>query len=742
MVALGVFLGVLGIAMIAQGVTAQTPPPVGPGNWIIPNGDSTIITDDTITLEGNLIVKPTGELILNTVTLKFDCSTDGEFGFYNYGSLNVDANSALASVTANAWTFQLFSGSTTLIANTVINKLGYEDLGNTTRWGLRVDNGAIASFSDLTYSDGFEGIEVRAESVTISNSDFSLIEMTIIQLKSSADDALIDGNTLDGGMYGITVEGAEGVRITQNEISDPDVGIYLFSDFGEARIDNNTLDGGGIGDSAISTFPFSSGDLIVENNTITDWTSRGVDTVDAGATVHYNNVSFCKYGLELYDGSVSRNNNLWNNTWGMRTHATISSTNDSIVNSSYTDIKSYDDVLTLTNTQFITYIPSMDSSDIIAVRWYLDVQIIDEDGEPVDGASVNITNNTDEIIFLGNTDSDGWVRWVLLPEFNATNEGEHSFNPYTINAQKAGSVGEVTVNITGDQDDVVLTIYQTDLTSTVWVNIYNQFTNLGVIDELLKLEFSMDGANWTRIPEKHMVFAYSSATVYLRLLDFMNQTVASTTKLLTQGDVYWDAPVPLLTFHLEPQYDVDEFTFTRNGEEIGFFGNEITVLGGLYGDETIIYELSWKSKEIELEDGTNWTIVPGSINLTAMGDETRKVGFLKKSIPMKLQSKYVKTPPEDDTSTFKENLLTFWNEHELEITIGTTILGFVGLAVAIQRLMIAQKNAQRTEEIASEVTELKKETRAQKRARKAKATPTRSRPGRPAPRVSNRSQRG
>ena len=226
MMALGALFCILCIAMLTQGVTAHTPPPAGPGDWIIPNGDTTIIDNDSITLEGDLIVKPLGELILNTVTLKFDCSTDGEFGFYNYGTLNVDADSGLTSATANAWTFQLFSGSTTLIVNTVINKLGYEDLGNTTRWGLRVDNGAIASFSDLTYSDGFEGIEVRANSVTISNSDFSLIEQTIIQLKSSADDTLIDGNTLDGGMYGITVEGAEGVRITENDISGSDVGIF------------------------------------------------------------------------------------------------------------------------------------------------------------------------------------------------------------------------------------------------------------------------------------------------------------------------------------------------------------------------------------------------------------------------------------------------------------------------------------------------------------------------------------
>ena len=99
MAALGAFLGILAITMFTQGVTAHTPPPAGPGDWIIPNGDTTIITNDAITLEGDLIVKPLGELILNTVTLKFDCSTDGEFGFYNYGSLNVDANSALASVT-------------------------------------------------------------------------------------------------------------------------------------------------------------------------------------------------------------------------------------------------------------------------------------------------------------------------------------------------------------------------------------------------------------------------------------------------------------------------------------------------------------------------------------------------------------------------------------------------------------------------------------------------------------------
>jgi len=372
----------------------------------------------------------------------------------------------------------------------------------------------------------------------------------------------------------------------------------------------------------------------------------------------------------------------------------------------------------------------------ITAYWYLNLQVIDEDGEPVSGATVNITNVTGFEGYVGKTDSTGWIRDITIPEYNATTSEIHNFNPYTIYARKAGAIGAVAVNVTGIQDDVILTIYQTGQTSTVWVNIYNQYTNLGVIDELLKLEFSFDGVNWTRIPEKHMVFDYSGVTVYLRLLDFMNQTVAQTTKTLTLGDVYWDAPVPLLTFHLEPQYDVNEFTFTRNGEEVGFFGNEITVLGGLYGDETIIYELSWKAVEIELEDGSNWTVVPGSINLTAMGDETRKIGFVSQSIPMKLQSKYVKTPTGDETYTFRENLMAFWNEHELEITISTTILGFVGLAVAIQRLMIAQKNAEKTENLEHKIDNLDRKTHAQKRAAKRaqSARAAGSRPGRPASR--------
>ena len=804
MAALGAFLGILAITMLTQGATAQTPPPAGPGDWIIPVGDTTTIADQTVNLTGDVINR--GNLTLDNVTLRLSPTSNGEDEIHNYCNFSIINDSLVTwnETDLRPYNFQNFDSSNLYVYNSTVAGAGYHHATNMSRRTIKVQgygdlynatiesdyaidtiemkgDGSRVRFSTVINYEGSTtktmGLVVNGPNITVSDSYFYSYRIlppqatsennadSAMKISASATQVRIERCFFGGYANGIFSKSADNVIIDNNTFDTQGTGIYLLA-FDYFTISNNTI-------TANETDGFYGGGPYQYGGHYGIWL---YDTGALGTVVEYNNVSGFDQGIRLRIKGMTNATVQWNyvhnNTdfgFFLEASATSLMFNNNIVEHNRINVKATRSnsitygignlifpatgawdvttasggMLELLDSYHYTFKQPTGAGEYITAYWYLSLRVIDEDELPVSGASVNITNVTGIVGFVGTTDSTGWIRDITIPEYNATDTEIHYFNPYTINAQKAGALGSVAVNVTGIQDDVILTIYQTDLTSTVWVNIYNQFTNLGVIDELLKLEFSYDGTNWTRIPEKHMVFAYSGASVHLRLLDFLNQTVASTTKVLSLGDVYWDAPVPLLTFHLEPQYDVDEFTFTRNGEEVGFFGNEITVLGGLYGDETIIYELSWKAKEIELEDGTNWTIVPGSINLTAMGDETKKIGFLKKSIPMKLQSKYVKTPPEIDTSSFKDNLLTFWNEHELEITIGTTILGFIGLAVAIQRLMIAQKNAQKQEVIETKLTKLERKTRAEQRAAKRKQPrPTRSRPGRPAPRATSRGQRG
>ncbi|MEX2703452.1 MAG: hypothetical protein Q6368_010375 [Candidatus Baldrarchaeota archaeon] len=53
-----------------------TPPPQS-GDWIITN--ETYVYDETIVLNGSIVVESGGKLTLENVTLKFNCTFDGQF---------------------------------------------------------------------------------------------------------------------------------------------------------------------------------------------------------------------------------------------------------------------------------------------------------------------------------------------------------------------------------------------------------------------------------------------------------------------------------------------------------------------------------------------------------------------------------------------------------------------------------------------------------------------------------------
>jgi len=697
----------------ARDTEGQTPPPVGPGDWIIPNGDSTTITADTVTLEGNLIIKPTGELILNTVVLEFDCSSDGEFGLHNHGGLLVGASSTMKSAQPdNAWTFQIYSGSNTLIDNTIISHLGYDVVGNGSRWGLQIDDGAIANFDGLTYSDcERNGIQIDANNVTVANSVFSEIAETVLDLGSTADDTLIRNNEIDGGMDGVLASSAKRVRITENEINNSSNNAIMFYGTGfDGRVDNNTLDGVNYGDFGVWTFLLSSGNLIVENNTISNWTSSGVDTVDAGALVQYNNVSYCKVGLNLYQNSISRENRLWNNSWGIKLHGDIPSTNDTIYNSTYYDIKSYDGISTLTNTSFEEYLPSVDSNDIITVRYYLDVQVVDQTNQPVDGATVTVDNEAGTRIYTKTTGADGWTRWMIIGDFNATSAAVTHYNPYTITGTKDGQEGQVEVNLSGASRTVVLQIASFSQRRSIHVNIFNAYTGLGLIEELLVLQFSTDGVNWIRSDSNDLDLQYVyGGTVQLRLKDFYNVSVATVSfemdsptapatdpeGITRQGisEIFWDASIPILTINIDPPYELNDWILELNGEEIGFSKRgsaiQIQVLGGLKGDQTHRYILRWPRQPIVIDNVTR-NVSAGQWNITAEGDETRKIGHISVMPAMKLSPDYEASKP---AKTSEYSFFDFLQEYWLTVASMAiaVIVGFIGY--------LRYKQAKRTNEL-------------------------------------------
>jgi len=717
------------VISIARETVGQTPPPVGPGDWVIPRGDSTIITADTVTLEGNLIVKPTAELILNTVVLEFDCSSDGEFGFYNYGILSVSGTSTITSATANSWTFQVYSGSDSVIIDTTISLLGYEALGNTSRYGLRVDSGATAFFAALTYSDGFWGINIYADDVTVDSSTFTNIPEIVISL-NDVDGGNITGNTITGGSIGVNVAKGRDITISGNDISDQTdpvlagKGIYVISWAPgtlteDILIHNNTIDGTGSANGLRGIWILDiDGWITVENNTISNWPEGGIDhdaTGSAdGSLFQFNTISFCgPYGLKLgVENAITRSNTIFNNTNNIRFVDGARSYNDTLFNSTYYDvyIGNADIDVTTTNTTFQKAMDQTHADSSLEVNWYLDVQVIDQAGQPVDGASLTVDDEAGTRIYTETTNSQGWVRWMIIPDYLETKTTTTFYNPYTITGTKDSREGQVTVNISGASRTVILQISSYAQRRSVHVNLFNAYTGLGLIEELLILEFSLDGVNWTRSDSNDLDLEYVwGGTIQLHLKDFYNVTVSTVSLdmdsptapatdpegVTRQGvsEIFWDASIPILTINVDPPYDLNDWILELDGVEVGFFKEgtkiQIQVLGGLKGDLTHLYTLRWPKQPIIIDNKTV-NVSAGDYNITAEGDETRKIGHISVIPPMKLAPDYAAAKPAKSSEySFRDFLQEYWLT--VSSMIIAVIVGFIGY--------LRYKQAKRTNEL-------------------------------------------
>ena len=70
-------LSIILVLMLAGGTIAQTDPP-STGDWVV--FDTTVVSDRTVDLRGDLLVTSTGHLTMDNVTLRVHVASDGEHG--------------------------------------------------------------------------------------------------------------------------------------------------------------------------------------------------------------------------------------------------------------------------------------------------------------------------------------------------------------------------------------------------------------------------------------------------------------------------------------------------------------------------------------------------------------------------------------------------------------------------------------------------------------------------------------
>jgi hypothetical protein len=183
----------------------------GFGDWEITS--PTVVTDETITFHGNIIV--TNSLTLINTTLIIDCDYDGQFGIdvLSGGSVAIEDNEGFASniTSANqyAYTFRIRYGAQAELVNSEIHKCGF----NT---------------DPIGDSSGFyiESSDVMIQGCSISNNYIGLLFNSTNSIDGYiSSDNISNVNYVTYNMYGLyamdstTVE-CSNMVVTENEIND------------------------------------------------------------------------------------------------------------------------------------------------------------------------------------------------------------------------------------------------------------------------------------------------------------------------------------------------------------------------------------------------------------------------------------------------------------------------------------------------------------------------------------------
>ena len=115
--------------MKAYGEVVGTSPP-DIGDWII--ADETTIKNETIILNGNLIITESGELTLYNSILKMNCTSDGEYKIQvnNSGKMNILWSTVQNGSSDHNFDWYFLGGSCGIISNSTISHVGYSGSGS------------------------------------------------------------------------------------------------------------------------------------------------------------------------------------------------------------------------------------------------------------------------------------------------------------------------------------------------------------------------------------------------------------------------------------------------------------------------------------------------------------------------------------------------------------------------------------------------------------------------------------
>ncbi|NIP35191.1 MAG: hypothetical protein GWN18_09595, partial [Thermoplasmata archaeon] len=238
------------------GGAAQTDPPAS-GDWVV--SDTTVVSDQTVDLHGDLTVTATGSLTLTNVTLRLHLNNNGEHGIevQTGGSLVIqdgdgdasttdDASTVTAQPTSRSYHFKVRSGTTLRISNSFVTRCGYTGTTGNTNLGLFVATDT-ATVEGTVMDDCLQGLVLDHATITVTDStisnctyhgvdaqdsDVTLIRVTTVDngyngIRIVRGDALIDGCWVEGNRDGIQLRTGTNVTINGTTVKGNTDGLLM-----------------------------------------------------------------------------------------------------------------------------------------------------------------------------------------------------------------------------------------------------------------------------------------------------------------------------------------------------------------------------------------------------------------------------------------------------------------------------------------------------------------------------------
>jgi parallel beta-helix repeat protein len=261
--------------------------PPSSGDWIVNGKES--YSDQTIVLNGNLIVENGGNLTFRKVTLKMNCTYDAQYRIEVRagGKFYVLDGSVITAVDhEKEFLFDVHGGTIFRMNSSELHECGIEDGGS----GLRISYAEEVVIENSLLSNNWYAIMCSNCNPVIRNNNISWNRFEAVSLDHS--NGTIEGNHIENNGAGIRGDYYCSPVVRGNTVVKNGIGIHFYNNCSPI-IQNNTLTANENCIMCVNSNP------TIQSNDITANNNSGISLSNSNPTIQDNNISQNAEGIRL-----------------------------------------------------------------------------------------------------------------------------------------------------------------------------------------------------------------------------------------------------------------------------------------------------------------------------------------------------------------------------------------------------------------------------------------------------------